>query len=86
MNAKQLIQRITKGNAWLWQESVALYKLDDAGIGSDREARFLKAFNLRIHLERLLRSVYHFEGCIDGPQRICEQRMIVRCEYCGERN
>ena len=82
---QQLLQRITKGNAWLWQESVALYKLDDAGVGSDREKRFIKAFDLRIHLERLLRFVYSFDGCINGPQRTCEQSMIVRCEYCGER-
>ena len=85
MNAKQLIQRITKGNAWLWQESVALNKMDDAGIGSDREARYLEAFDLRIHLERLRRFVYRFEGCIDGPGRTCEPLMVVRCEYCGER-
>jgi hypothetical protein len=85
MNATQLIQRITKGNAWLWQESVALNKLDDGGIGSDREGQFLKAFELRIQLERLLRVAHAFEGCIDGPQRVCDQRMIVRCEYCGER-
>ena len=85
MTAKELIQRITKGNAWLWQESIALNKMNDAGIGSDREARYLEAFDLRIHLERLLRFVYRFEGCIDGPGRTCEPLMVVRCEYCGER-
>ena len=85
MNATQLTQRITKGNAWLWQESIALNKMDDAGSGSDREARYLEAFDLRIHLERLLRFVYRFEGCIDGPGRTCEPLAVVRCEYCGER-
>jgi hypothetical protein len=84
MNAKQLTQRITKGNAWLWQESIGLNKMEDAGVGSDREARYLEAFDLRIHLERLLRFVYGFEGCINGPQRTCDPIMIVRCEYCGE--
>jgi len=85
MNAKQLIQRITKGNAWLWQESIALNKMNDAGTGSDREARYLEAFDLRISLERLLRVAHAFEGCIDGPGRTCEPLMVVRCEYCGER-
>ena len=86
MNAKQLISRITKGNAWLWQESAALNKMDDAGVGSDREVRFLEAFDLRIQLEAMLRVAHAFEGCIDGPQRTCEPMMIVRCEYCGERS
>ena len=85
MNAKQLTQRITKGNAWLWQESRALNNLDDAGIGSDREAQFIEAFDLRISLERLLRTVHAFEGCIDGAGRTCEPLAVVRCEYCGER-
>lgn len=84
MNTKQLTQRITKGNAWLWQESRALNNLDDAGSGSDREANYLEAFDLRISLERLLRFVYGFEGCIDGAGRTCEPLAVVRCEHCGE--
>ena len=86
MNTKQLVQRITKGNAWLWQESIALNKMEDAGVGSAREARYLEAFDLRIHLERLLRFVYGFEKCINGTERTCDPLMIVRCEYCGERS
>ena len=84
-----LTDRLRKGIDWLSSTSAELLAMTEpnAGVGSWVEALFVESLDLWDRLERQLRAVYGFPGCVmdSGEGQQCPDRSPVRCLACVSR-
>jgi len=78
------LRRLHKGMEWLTEVDKRLRAIQDR----DKRlvARFLEALDLWDNLDKMVRELYHFEGCVLGPGQRCPDDAPVACRYCGSRN
>jgi hypothetical protein len=77
-----LLNRLRAGSQWLTAQHLAwLEGSPDAG----SDERFSVALAAWTEMERSLRLVFGYEGCVFGPDRRCPDDAPVICDFCMER-
>ena len=74
------LARLREGHKWLsktWKE------METEAPDGKVERQFLKALDARAGMEREVRLLYGFRGCVTGPEG-CPEASPVRCESCAE--
>jgi hypothetical protein len=73
-----LLARLQAGSRWLTDQHLAWVE----GKGAASDERFSAALEAWDLMERLLREVYGYDGCIFGPDRRCPDDAPVICDFC----
>ena len=74
-----LLSRLQAGSRWLTsQHQVWLDDEEDAA----SDERFSVALEGWDEMERSLRMVYGYQGCIYGPQQRCPEDGVISCDGC----
>lgn len=80
-----ILERLRRGQRWLAKTYDDLYRLPDAGYGSERERQFNRGIHEWGRLEIALRDVHGYTGCcIWGPGGRCLENSPLICDHCGE--
>ena len=78
-SAVLLMERLQAGSQWLTAQHQAWLD-DEKGAASDE--RFSAALDGWAEMERSLRLVYSYQGCIFGADQRCPQDAPVTCDGC----
>ncbi len=81
MSNETILNRLRKGQVWLISEARALRAMPDMGVGTAREAMFVKMFLTWADLEHTLRFLEPETGCVMGSQ--CDPQALILCETCS---
>jgi len=76
-----LLTRLQAGSHWLTAQHEAWLA---GNVDAANDKRFSAALEAWDALERLLRTVFNFEGCIHGPSGRCPADAPVVCDFCLE--
>ena len=76
---KLLLPRLQFGSRWLTSQHEARLAGKAEGKSNERFSTCLESWEL---MERTLRNVYGYEGCIFGPGDTCPTASRTRCEAC----
>ena len=74
-----LLSRLQAGSRWLTAQHQAWL---DKKQGAASDERFSVALDAWAEMERSLRLVYDYQGCIFGPDQRCPEDAPVRCDGC----
>jgi hypothetical protein len=75
-----LLTRLRNGSAWLTAAHQAWLDRTPAAPSDEKFSVALAAWT---EMERSLRLVFGYEGCVFGPDRSCSQDAPVRCDACA---
>ena len=78
-SVKLLLPRLQFGSRWLTSQHEARLAGNAEGKNNERFSTCLESWEL---MERTLRNVYGYEGCIFGPGDTCPTASRTRCEAC----
>jgi hypothetical protein len=73
-----LLSRLQAGSKWLTAQHKAW--LEGQGVSDERFSAALEAWD---SLERILRQVFGYDGCIFGPDRRCPGEAHAICDFCA---
>jgi hypothetical protein len=76
----KLLSRLQAGSQWLTAQHQAW--LDDRPEAANDE-RFSVALAAWSEMERSLRLVFRYEGCVFGPDQRCPDDAPIRCDACA---
>ena len=74
-----LLTRLQAGSDWLTIHHQAWLNGNPNAADDERFSKSLAAWG---EMERSLRLVYGYEGCIFGPDQRCPEDAPVRCDFC----
>jgi hypothetical protein len=77
-----LLARLQAGSRWLTAQHLAWLEDKQDAVGDDRFSVALAAWD---EMERSLRMVFGYEGCVFGPDRRCPDDAPATCDYCMNR-
>ena len=78
--SSRLLVRLEAGSRWLAAQH-QLWLADDPSAADD--ANFSEELAAWDSLERILRQVYHYQGCIFGPGQACPEDACAWCDPCA---
>ena len=77
----KLLVRLRSGSIWLAAQHQAWVEDKTGAVSDERFSTALDAWDL---LERTLRQVFGYEGCVFGPSSRCPAGAPVVCDFCAE--
>jgi hypothetical protein len=78
-NIEYLRTRLRVGQQWLTREYQRWLVGDPQAATDERFSRALAGWDA---LERILRQLYEYQGCIFGPAQSCPEDAPVQCDGC----
>jgi hypothetical protein len=79
--ASRLLSRLRAGGKWLTSQHKAWLEGKRTAVSDERFSAALEAWDL---MERSLRMVFGYEGCVFGPDRRCPEAAPVVCDFCAK--
>lgn len=79
----KLLDRLQRGQKWLTAIHEELLGEEGAGLGSDKEIRFLEALDLWDSLEYQVRFVFGLVSCVHRDGTICPDTAPISCRHCA---
>ena len=78
----QLLSRLQAGTRWLTAHHQAWLDAKPDAACDERFSQSLAAWD---EMERSLRAVYGYEGCVQGPDQRCPEVAALVCDSCAQR-
>lgn len=78
---KAQLARLRKGQSWLTNAFAQIADID--GVGGPAVRGFLTAFDFWCDMEKWVRWIFDYEGCVIGP-RGCAPGAPVICDHCAQ--
>jgi len=79
----RVLDRLRRGHVWLTEQHSALLAMPNIGLRTTEDRQFMAALSLWGDLERFLRWVYEYQGCVTAEGH-CPEGSPVNCSACGD--